>query len=279
MGRLADKVAIVTGAARGMGAAIARRFIEEGAWVTLTDVLPEVATTAAALGERADSKIHDVADETGWATLAESLITRHGRIDVLVNNAGILMFKDLLSTSAADLRRILDINVVGTFNGMRAVAPHMIRQHSGSIINNSSADGLHGANALSAYVASKFAVRGMTKVAALELGPHGVRVNSVHPGGINTPMANPQNLPSAQLDFAFKQFAAQRVGRPEEAAECFVFLASDESSYCMGSELAVDGGLTAGHYYFGLPGSPPGVSAPRYTPPTAAANTTATRKK
>ncbi|NDF86593.1 MAG: SDR family oxidoreductase, partial [Gammaproteobacteria bacterium] len=126
----------------------------------------------------------------------------------------------------------------------------MIRQHSGSIINNSSADGLHGANALSAYVASKFAVRGMTKVAALELGPHGVRVNSVHPGGINTPMANPQNLPSAQLDFAFKQFAAQRVGRPEEAAECFVFLASDESSYCMGSELAVDGGLTAGHYYF-----------------------------
>jgi len=173
----------------------------------------------------------------------------------------------LLSTSAADLRRILDVNVVGTFNGMRAVAPHMIRQRAGSIINNSSADGLHGANALSAYVGSKFAVRGMTKVAALELGPHGVRVNSVHPGGINTPMANPQGLPTAQLDFAFKQFAAQRVGRPEEAAECFVFLASDESSYCMGSELAVDGGLTAGHYYFGLPGSPPGVSAPRYTPP------------
>lgn len=266
MGRLAGKIAIVTGAARGMGAAIAQRFIEEGAQVTLSDILPDVHATAAALGERASARQHDVADEAGWSGLVEDIITRHGRIDVLVNNAGILMFKDLLTTTAADLRRILDVNVVGTFNGMRAVAPHMIRQRSGSIINNSSADGLQGANALSAYVSSKFAVRGMTKVAALELGPHGIRVNSVHPGGINTPMANPQGLPTSQLDFAFKQFAAQRVGRPSEAAECFVFLAADESSYCMGSELAVDGGLTAGHYYFGLPGSPPDVTPPRYNP-------------
>ncbi len=269
MARLAGKVAIVTGAARGMGAAIARRFVEEGAEVVLTDVLPDVVATAAALGERARGCVQDVADEQAWTTLVDEVIARHGRIDVLVNNAGILMFKDLLSTSAADLRRILDVNVVGTFNGMRAVAPHMVRQRSGSIINNSSADGLQGANALTAYVGSKFAVRGMTKVAALELGPHGVRVNSVHPGGINTPMANPQGLPAEQLDFAFKQFAAQRVGRAEEAAECFVFLASDDSSYCMGSELAVDGGLTAGHYYFGLPGSPPGVAPPRYVPPSS----------
>jgi 3alpha(or 20beta)-hydroxysteroid dehydrogenase len=269
MARLPGKIAIVTGAARGMGAAIAKRFVEEGAQVFLTDVLPEVTRTAAALGERATARIHDVADEAAWSVLVDEIIARYGRIDVLVNNAGILMFKDLLSTSAADLRRILEVNVVGTFNGMRAVAAHMVRQRSGSIINNSSADGLHGANSLTAYVGSKFAVRGMTKVAALELGPHGVRVNSVHPGGINTPMANPQGLPTSQLDFAFKQFAAQRVGRAEEAAECFVFLAADESSYCMGSELAVDGGLTAGHYYFGLPGSPPGVAPPRYTPPQA----------
>lgn len=267
MPRLAGKIAIVTGAARGMGAAIARRFVEEGAQVVLSDVLPEVEATAAALGAAAKGRIHDVADEAAWAALVDETIAQHGRIDVLVNNAGILMFKDLLSTSAADVRRILDVNVVGTFNGMRAVAPHMIRQERGSIINNSSADGLQGANALTAYVGSKFAVRGMTKVAALELGPHGVRVNSVHPGGINTPMANPQNVPTEQLDFAFKQFAAQRVGHAVEAAECFVFLASDEASYCMGSELAVDGGLTAGHYYFGLPGSPPGVTPPRYTPP------------
>lgn len=269
MGRLDGKIAIVTGAARGMGAAIAKRFTEEGAFVALTDILPEVDATAAALGPRAVAFRHDVADEARWQEIADALVAQHGRIDVLVNNAGILMFKDLESTSAADLRRILDINVVGTFNGMRAVAPQMKRQCKGSIINNSSADGLTGANSVIAYVSSKFAVRGMTKVAALELGPHGVRVNSVHPGGINTPMANPTGAPAAKFDIAFKQFAAQRAGRPEEAADCFVFLASDESSYCMGSELAVDGGLTAGHYYYGLPGSPPGVAPPRWTPPPA----------
>lgn len=267
MNQLNGKVAIVTGAARGMGAAIARRFVAEGATVILTDILDEVHATAATLGGAAEAHILDVSDENAWTTLVDAVIARHGRIDVLVNNAGILMFRDLVNTSADDLRRILEVNVVGTFNGMRTVAPHMIRQRSGSIINNSSADGLQGANALCAYVGSKFAVRGMTKVAALELAPHGIRVNSVHPGGINTPMANPQNLPTAQLDMAFKQFPAQRVGHAEEAAECFVFLASDASSYCMGSELAVDGGLTAGHYYFGLPGSPPGVAPPRYTAP------------
>lgn len=267
MNQLNGKVAIVTGAARGMGAAIARRFVAEGATVILTDILDEVHATAATLGGAAEAHILDVADENAWTTLVDAIIARHSRVDVLVNNAGILMFRDLVNTSADDLRRILEVNVVGTFNGMRTVAPHMIRQRSGSIINNSSADGLQGANALCAYVGSKFAVRGMTKVAALELAPHGIRVNSVHPGGINTPMANPQNLPTAQLDMAFKQFPAQRVGHADEAAECFVFLASDASSYCMGSELAVDGGLTAGHYYFGLPGSPPGVAPPRYTAP------------
>jgi len=262
MNRLAGKVALVTGAARGMGAAIARRFIEEGGQVILTDILPEVATTAAQLGPAARYFEHDVADENRWRDIVASAIDQHGRLDVLVNNAGILMFKDLLSTTVADLRRVLDINVVGVFNGMRAVAPVMIKQRSGSIINNSSADGFEGANSLTAYVGSKFAVRGMTKVAALELGPYGVRVNSVHPGGINTAMTNPMNAPLEQIDRAFKQFAAQRIGRAEEAANCFVFLASDESSYCMGSELAVDGGLTAGHYYYGLPGSPPGIQGP-----------------
>ncbi len=269
MQRLHNKITLVTGAARGMGAAIAERFVAEGATVILTDILDEVHATAAALGSAAESHILDVSDEAAWQQLVDVLIAKHQRIDVLVNNAGILMFRDLLNTSAEDLRRILEVNVVGTFNGMRTVAPHMIRQRGGSIINNSSADGLQGANALCAYVGSKFAVRGMTKVAALELAPHGIRVNSVHPGGINTPMANPQNLPTAQLDMAFKQFPAQRVGHAVEAAECFVFLASDASSYCMGSELAVDGGLTAGHYYFGLPGSPPGVTPPRYTAPTS----------
>lgn len=266
MARLHEKVALITGAARGMGAAIARRFVAEGAKVVLTDVLDDVHTVATSLGANAEARIQDVSDEAAWAELVSDTVAKHGRIDVLINNAGILMFRDLLHTTADDLRRILEVNVIGTFNGMRAVAPQMIQQGRGSIVNNSSADGLQGANALCAYVGSKFAVRGMTKVAALELAPYGVRVNSVHPGGINTPMANPQNLPLEQLNLAFKQFPAQRVGNAEEAADCFVFLASDESSYCIGSELAVDGGLTAGHYYFGLPGSPPGVAPPRYTP-------------
>ena len=262
-GRLAGKVAIVTGAARGMGAAIARRFVEEGAIVALTDVLPEVHDTAAALGDRAVGYRHDVADEARWRELDAELTARHGGVDVLVNNAGILMFKDVLSTSADDLRRLLEVNVVGTFLGMHVVGAGMVARGRGSIVNNSSADGLQGANSLCAYVGSKFAVRGMTKAAALEFGPRGVRVNSVHPGGINTPMANPHNVPLELLNQGFRQFPVGRVGAPVEAANCFVFLASDESSYCMGAELAVDGGMTAGHYYWGFPGAPAGMQGPR----------------
>ncbi|MGD9598415.1 MAG: SDR family NAD(P)-dependent oxidoreductase [Steroidobacteraceae bacterium] len=266
MARLAGKIAIVTGAARGMGAAIARRFAEEGATVSLTDVLPEVEATARAIGPTATAFIHDVTDEARWQQIVADIVARHGRIDVLVNNAGILMFKDVLSTSVAELRRVLDVNAVGTFIGMRTVAPHMIRQRKGSIVNNSSCDGISPANSLVAYASSKFAVRGMTKVAALELGPHGVRVNSVHPGGINTAMVNPQQAPADALNRGMTWFPAQRVGDPVEAAHCFVFLASDESGYCMGAELAVDGGLVAGHYYFGLPGAPQGVLPPARAP-------------
>lgn len=262
MARLTGKIAIVTGAARGMGAAIARRFVEEGATVVLTDVLPEVEATAAALGPTATACRHDVTDESRWQVIVDEVAARHGRIDVLVNNAGILMFKDLLATSVADLRRVLEVNTVGTFIGMRTVAPHMIRQRRGAIVNNSSCDGISPANSLIAYASSKFAVRGMTKVAALELGPHGVRVNSVHPGGINTHMVNPQGAPVDALNRGMSWYAAQRVGDPVEAANCFVFLASDESSFCMGTELVVDGGLIAGHYYYGLPGAPEGVLPP-----------------
>lgn len=262
MTRLAGKVAIVTGAARGMGAAIARRFVEEGATVALTDVLPDVEATARSLGPAASAYVHDVTDEARWAEIVADVIARHGRIDVLVNNAGILLFKDLVTTTAADLRRVLEVNAVGTFIGMRTVAPHMIRRGSGSIINNSSCDGISPANSLTAYASSKFAVRGMTKVAALELGPHGVRVNSVHPGNIDTPMVNPQGASAEQLNQGLAWFPAQRVGAAVEAANCFVFLASDESSFCMGAELVVDGGLISGHYYFGLPGAPEGVLPP-----------------
>jgi len=149
---------------------------------------------------------------------------------------------------------------------MRAVATQMIKQRSGSIVNNCSCDGISPANSLIAYASSKFAVRGMTKVAAIELGPYGVRVNSVHPGGINTPMVNPAGIPLDRLSRTFVANAALRVGNSVEAANCFVFFASDESSFCMGSELTVDGGLIAGHYYYGLPGSPPGIVPPTRVP-------------
>jgi len=266
MARLAGKVTIVTGAARGMGAVIARRFAEEGANVALTDVLAEVDVTAQAIGPAASAYRHDVTDEARWQEIVADVIAKHGRIDVLVNNAGILMFKDVVSTTAADFRKVLEVNAVGTFLGIHTVAPHMIKQGSGSIVNNSSCDGISPANSLVAYASSKFAVRGMTKVAAIELGPYGVRVNSVHPGSINTPMVNPAGMPLDQLNRGFVSFPAQRVGDPVEAANCFVFFASDESSYCMGSELTVDGGLIGGHYYYGLPGAPPGVLPPTRTP-------------
>jgi 3alpha(or 20beta)-hydroxysteroid dehydrogenase len=262
MARLAGKVAIVTGAARGIGAAIAGRFVEEGATVALTDILPEVETTARSIGGAASAYLHDVADEDRWQAIVTDVLAKHGRIDVLVNNAGILMFRTLLETSTAELRRVFEVNAIGTFIGMRTVAPHMIAQRSGSIVNNSSCDGISPANALTAYAGSKFAVRGMTKVAALELGPHGVRVNSVHPGGINTAMVNPQGVPVAAISRGMAWYPAQRVGAPVEAANCFVFLASDESSFCMGAELAVDGGIIAGHYYYSLPGAPEGVLPP-----------------
>lgn len=266
MARLAGKVAIVTGAARGIGAAVARRFAEEGATVALTDILPEVAETARGIGQPASSYVHDVTDEARWQEIVSDVVARHGRIDVLVNNAGILMFKNLLETSPADLRRVFEVNAIGTFIGMRTVAPHMIAQRSGSIVNNSSCDGISPANALVAYSGSKFAVRGMTKVAALELGPHGIRVNSVHPGGINTAMVNPQGVPAEAINRGMAWYPAQRIGDPVEAANCFVFLASDESTFCLGTELAVDGGIVAGHYYYTLPGAPEGVLPPMRAP-------------
>ena len=140
--------------------------------------------------------------------------------------------------------------------GIRTIAPHMIAQKSGSIVNISSVDGLRGVNALAAYVSSKWGVRGLTKVAALELGHQGVRVNSIHPGGVNTAMSNPTGAPLEEINKHYANVPQQRVGLPEEIARATLFLASDEASYCNGAELAVDGGMAAGAYYPGLPGAP-----------------------
>lgn len=242
MSRLAGKTALITGAARGQGAAAARRFVAEGASVVLADVLDdEGKALAAELG--VEYRHLDVSEEDDWAdAVAET------RFTVLVNNAGILHFAPLADTALADYERVIRINQIGTFLGMRAVVPGMIDAGGGSIINTSSIEGLAAAPLLVAYTASKFAIRGMTKVAALELGDKGIRVNSVHPGMIDTQML-PTALGGIEVDLTRigRRVPLRRVGRAEEIASLLVFLASDESSYCTGAEFTADGGATASH--------------------------------
>jgi 3alpha(or 20beta)-hydroxysteroid dehydrogenase len=156
----------------------------------------------------------------------------------------------------ADFERVLGVNLVGAFLGIKTVAPHMIARGKGSIVNVSSVDGMKGSNGLAAYGASKWGVRGLTRVAAMELGYKGVRVNSIHPGGVDTVMTNPMGQSRVEVDQRFKMVPLQRVGAPEEVARTTLFLASDESSYVCGAEIAVDGGMLAGQYYFGYPGAP-----------------------
>jgi len=246
--RLDGKIALITGAARGQGAAAARRFVAEGAQVLLTDVLDEDgAKLAAELGDAATYLPLDVSDEGAWATAAGTVRDRYGRLDVLVNNAGLLHFSALADTSLADYERVIRVNQFGTFLGMRTAVP-LMRERGGSIINVSSIEGLGGMPLLVAYASSKFAIRGMTKVAAMELGEHGIRVNSVHPGAVDTPMVS-NALGGMPVEMApiGKKVALGRVALPEEIANMVLFLASDESGYCTGGEYVVDGGATASH--------------------------------
>lgn len=257
MPRLDGKVAIVTGGARGMGGATSRALVAAGAKVAIADVLEaEGAALAGELGDAARFYRHDVTNEAAWAELVGKVETDLGPVDVLVNNAGVLMFKTLLDTSLEDYQRVLNVNLVGTFLGMKAVAPGMIERGKGAIINISSVDGMKGSNGVAAYSSSKWGLRGLTRVAALELGHKGIRVNSVHPGGVNTAMTNPSGAPRDMVDRAYANIALQRIGAPEEVARVTVFLASDEASYMAGSEVVVDGGMTSGVYYPTLPGAP-----------------------
>ena len=256
-GRLHNKIAIITGGARGMGAATVRLFVEHGAQVLFTDVLDEAGQALAAeLGAQATFMHHDIADEAAWQQVLDAAMTRFGRVDVLVNNAGILLFLTLLETTKADYERILSVNLTGMFLGIRTIAPQMIANGGGSIVNISSVDGMKGANGLAAYASSKWGARGLTKVAAMELGHRGIRVNSVHPGGIDTVMTNPQGVSRDQLDPMYAMVPQQRAGAPSEVAATTLFLASDDASYINGAEIAVDGGLVIGQYYVGYPGAP-----------------------
>ncbi|MEU0878574.1 glucose 1-dehydrogenase [Lentzea sp. NPDC005914] len=244
--RLDGKIALITGAARGQGAAAARRFVAEGARVMITDVLDDQGKELAA--ELGAEYCHlDVSDEDGWSEAVAYTVETFGDITVLVNNAGILHFSALADTTLADYQRVIGINQVGTFLGMRAVVASMKQAGGGSIVNVSSVEGLAGMPYLVAYTASKFAIRGMTKVAAMELGQHGIRVNSVHPGAIDTPMVSEALGRPIDVSPIGKKLALRRIGQPEDVANVVLFLASDDSAYCTGGEFAVDGGATATH--------------------------------
>ena len=193
---------------------------------------------------------HDVTSEDDWAATVAAAEDAFGHVDVLVNNAGILLFSELTATSLADYERVVRVNQFGTFLGMRAVVPAMERAGGGSIVNSSSIEGLGGMPFLVAYSSSKFAIRGMTKAAAMELGPKGIRVNSVHPGMIDTGMTRVHGGDAA-MEWGGQKVALKRVGVPEDVVGMYLFLASDESSYCTGGEYTVDGGATATHAFGG----------------------------
>lgn len=243
MARLQDKVIIVTGAAQGMGATHARLCLEAGAKVVLTDINAEKGQALATeLGHHALFIQHDVTSEIDWARVITETEAHFGAVNVLVNNAGITQSKSILETSLDDYRRILEINQVSVFLGMKAVIPSMQANKQGSIINISSINGLVGGAI--GYTDSKFAVRGMTKAAALECAAYGIRVNSVHPGVIATPMILQSDTKAAVETFA-KSIPLRRVAQPEEVSSIVLYLASDDSSYSTGAEFIVDGGLTA----------------------------------
>ncbi|MEM9706119.1 MAG: glucose 1-dehydrogenase [Pseudomonadota bacterium] len=259
-GRLDGKVAIVTGAAQGMGAATARLFAKEGAKVALGDVKADEGTAVAEeFGDHGFFQHLDVSSDDNWASFVGAVKDRWGTVDVLVNNAALVHFTPIEDLNPEEAQRILNVNTIGPMLGIKNTAPIMKEKKAGSIINISSVDGLRGCNGLTVYTASKWAVRGMTKSIAYELGTFGIRVNSIHPGGINTPMGNARDLPPDELHFAFKRVPLQRIGEPEEVAQASLFLASDEASYVTAAELAVDGGWYAGYYQPVLPGAPEGL--------------------
>ena len=243
MSRLENKVAIITGAAQGMGESHARRFVAEGAKVVLTDLNEEKGQALAAeLGENAIFVKQNVTSEEDWATVLATAEEKFGPVNVLVNNAGISVNKFMLDMSVEEYRRIVDINQVSVFIGMKTVAPSMAKAGGGSIVNISSINGLVGGAI--GYTDTKFAVRGMSKAAALNLSAMGIRVNSVHPGVIATPMIMQADAKEAIEEFS-KFIPLKRVAQPEEVSNLVLYLASDESSYSTGGEFVVDGGITA----------------------------------
>ena len=239
--KLEGKVAIITGAARGQGADEARRFVAEGARVVLTDLLPSGANVAAELGDAAIFIQHDVANEDQWRNVVDTALAKFGRVDILVNNAGIFTPAMLEDTTAESFDRHYRVNQYGPFLGMKAVLEAMKAAGGGSIVNISSVAGMRGFPGMIAYAGSKWALRGMTKCVAREVAPFKIRVNSIHPGLVDTPMLNDHDPE------ALKQFEAAvplgRMATTADVVEIVVYLACDLSSNMTGAELVTDGGL------------------------------------
>jgi 3alpha(or 20beta)-hydroxysteroid dehydrogenase len=248
MGRVEGRTAVVTGGGKGMGAATVRLLAAEGANVVAADIdIDSAQELAEELGPQVHAATLDVRSPGSWAELIDDTERRFGAVGILVNNAGIADPAPLEEWDLARLQRMLDVNLVGVFNGIQAVAPRMRAARRGSIVNVGSVGGFQGIPRMSGYVTAKWGVRGLTRTVALELGPHGIRVNAVHPGQIRTPM-------TAGVTFETSGVALGRVGEPDDIAQAVLFLASDYSRFITGADLAVDGGQLAGPAdYAGLP--------------------------
>ena len=244
MGILENKVALITGAAQGQGAAEARLFVKEGALVVLSDISPDVDELAQELGENAISFHHDVASPEQWSRVMDAAISTFGRLDVLVNNAGIFRPGSITTATLQDWDQTFRINQTGVFLGMRAAATHMIAAGHGSIVNISSCSAHRGIENQLTYAASKWAIRGMTKCAAHDLARYGVRVNAIAPGVIDTPML--ETYTPEQYDAVESLIPFGRVGTSNEVAKLVAFVASDQASYITGADIPIDGAVLIG---------------------------------
>lgn len=240
--RLKDKVAIITGAAKGIGFATAKRFAEEGAMVMIADISMEAVKTAAAQIPNAEPFVVNVTDRASIQTAVDQILERHGRIDILINNAGITQDARLIKMTEAQFDAVIDVNLKGVFNCTQLVVPHMLEKGKGAVVNASSVVGIYGNFGQTNYSATKFGVIGFTKTWARELGAKGIRVNAVCPGFISTEMV--KAMPENVLQDIEKRSWLGRLGTPEEMANVYLFLASDEASYVNGVALEASGGIS-----------------------------------